>query len=65
MNLLESGGFRGKKYTLSALNSLCSVKENKIRAVQAGMMKPLVEEVFGECGNCLFLGKIEEIRGCL
>ena len=63
MNLLESGGFRGKKDTSSALYSLCSVKENKIRVVQAGIMKSLVEEVFGECGNCLFLGKVEEIGG--
>ena len=48
VNLLESSGFRGKKDTSTALYSLCSVKENKIKAVQAGIMKPLVEEVFGE-----------------
>ncbi|XP_050248659.1 U-box domain-containing protein 14-like [Quercus robur] len=48
VNLLESGGFCGKKDTSTALYSLCSVKENKIKAVQAGITKPLVEEVFGE-----------------
>ncbi|KAJ6337761.1 hypothetical protein OIU76_007444 [Salix suchowensis] len=35
--------FRGKKDSAAALYSLCSIKENKIRAVQAGIMKPLVE----------------------
>ena len=47
VNLLESGGFRGKKDTSTALYSLCSVKENKIRVVQAGIMKPLVERCLG------------------
>ncbi|KAL2529873.1 uncharacterized protein Fot_22474 [Forsythia ovata] len=43
VNLLESGNFQGKKNACTALYSLCSVKENKIRSVQAGIMKPLVE----------------------
>ena len=43
MNLLENGNFRGKKDASTALYSLCSVKDNKVRAVQAGIMKPLVE----------------------
>ncbi|KAM1205601.1 hypothetical protein ACFX2I_006402 [Malus domestica] len=42
-HLLERDGFRGKKDTSTALYSLCSIKENKIRAVQSGIMKPLVE----------------------
>ncbi|RXI07142.1 hypothetical protein DVH24_026278 [Malus domestica] len=43
VNLLEYGGFRGKKDASTAMYSICSVKENKIRAVQSGIMKPLVE----------------------
>ncbi|CAI0426452.1 unnamed protein product [Linum tenue] len=43
VSLLESGGFRAKKEASTALYFLCSVKENKIRAVQVGIMKPLVE----------------------
>ncbi|KAK9164329.1 hypothetical protein Syun_005231 [Stephania yunnanensis] len=43
VNLLESGGFRGKKDASTALYSLCAVKENKIRAVKSGIMRALVE----------------------
>ncbi|TQD73360.1 hypothetical protein C1H46_041106 [Malus baccata] len=43
VNLLECGGFCGKKDASTALYSLCSAKENKIRAVESGIMKPLVE----------------------
>ncbi|KHN36964.1 U-box domain-containing protein 4 [Glycine soja] len=43
VSLLESGGFRAKKDASTALYSLCTVKENKIRAVKAGIMKVLVE----------------------
>ncbi|KAL2522507.1 putative ARM repeat protein [Forsythia ovata] len=35
--------FRGKKDACTTLYSLCSVKKKKIRAVQSGIMKPLVE----------------------
>ncbi|GFZ10160.1 ARM repeat superfamily protein [Actinidia rufa] len=43
VNLLETGNFRGKKDASTALYTLCAVKENKIRAVESGIMKPLVE----------------------
>ncbi|XP_010483469.1 PREDICTED: U-box domain-containing protein 4-like [Camelina sativa] len=43
VNLLETGGFRAKKDASTALYSLCSTKENKLRAVESGVMKPLVE----------------------
>ncbi|KAL0696689.1 hypothetical protein Bca4012_063869 [Brassica carinata] len=43
VSLLETGGFRAKKDASTALYSLCSAKENKLRAVQAGIMKALVE----------------------
>lgn len=43
VNLLETGGIRGKKDAATALYTLCSVDENKIRAVQAEIMRPLVE----------------------
>ncbi|KAK9269823.1 hypothetical protein L1049_025396 [Liquidambar formosana] len=37
------GGIGWKKDALTALYSLCLVKENKLRAVHAGIMKPLME----------------------
>lgn len=43
VDLLENGGFRGKKDASTALYSLCSIKENKMRAVESGIMKPLIE----------------------
>ena len=43
VNLLETEGFLAKKDASIALYSLCSVKENKIRAVKARIMKPLVK----------------------
>ncbi|CAA0840714.1 ARM repeat superfamily protein [Striga hermonthica] len=39
----DGGSLRGKKDACTALYSLCGARENKVRAVQAGIMKPLVE----------------------
>ncbi|KAL1345002.1 hypothetical protein HN51_018792 [Arachis hypogaea] len=52
VSLLESGGLRAKKDASTALYSLCSsVKENKIKAVKAGIMKVLVELMADFGGN--------------
>ncbi|GMN34300.1 hypothetical protein TIFTF001_044891 [Ficus carica] len=45
VRLLESRCIRGKKDAATALYCLCSVKDNKLRAVHAGIMKPLVKFV--------------------
>ncbi|KAG4946463.1 hypothetical protein JHK87_042470 [Glycine soja] len=43
VSLLESGGLRAKRDASTMLYSLYMVKENKIKAVKAGIMKVLVE----------------------
>lgn len=46
VDLLETGGIRGKKDAATALYMLCSSassRENKARAVQAGVVRPLLE----------------------
>lgn len=43
VRLLESGCIQGKKDAATALYCLCSVKDNKRRAVHAGIMKQLVK----------------------
>lgn len=44
VGLLETGSIRGKKDASTALFTLCGgAKENKVRAVQAGVMRPLLE----------------------
>ena len=43
VNMLSTGSLRGKKDASAALYAICSKRENSIRALQAGIVRPLLE----------------------